>query len=108
MFRPTKIRPNLKIYDRQLIMYKNCTCKWARCIFAIGKLPTQQKIVTIRLLTKSQQPDFLDQHFYGCADRMSTDKISNRQNVEQTKCRTDKMSNRQNVERQNAEKIKCR
>jgi len=41
-------------------------------------------------------------------DKMSTDIMSNRQNVEQTKCRTDKMStdkmsNRQNVDRQNVE-----
>ena len=43
-----------------------------------------------------------------CADRMSTDKMSNRQNVEQTKCRTDNMSNRQNVDRRNAEQTKCR
>ena len=55
---------------------------------------------------------------------MSTDRMSNRQNVdrqnaEQTKCRTDKMSNGQNVEQtkcrtdkmsngQNVEQTKCR
>ena len=36
---------------------------------------------------------------------MSTDKMSNRQNVEQTKCRTDKMSTDKMPNRQNVDKF---
>ena len=59
--------------------------------------------------TRSRSLFFTRDSAVWCADRMATDKMSNRQNVEQTKCRTDKMStdkmpNRQNVDRQNVER----
>ena len=41
-------------------------------------------------------------------NKMSTDIMSNRQNVERTKCRTDKMSTDKMSNRQNVEQTKCR